>query len=350
MDSDYGGLLSVMKKRSLGNCCYVLKQKGAPDNADQNAAEPTAFDGVGIVLKINGSSLGMLEELLPGARKAGKFQSNLVMLTCHSVLQSIEESSLEYWRITSLSSGVGLKEVEWHTLNTFVSGAVSCCGKHSLIGPGEHSLHQHNDIKCDLNLNFTLLFLKAEFKSLFISKPCVEISLPINRRIFFEVVNIFVITPSLVSPKKAQQEASKQLQYAGEKANNNTIPGTFSLFCRNRLGHFQLVPIHVSSPKALDVSTTGSLEDEVSLMKKFLSIEYTVRKEDATDCLPPGSPIVYGTECNNLRVIGMHPGEPRSDGVYHGVTIHGVFQLLQGMYSETFQETTLFRDHLSLSQ
>ena len=320
---DSGGVLS---ERSLGNCCYLLKQKKAADNAEQNAAEPTAFDGVGIVLKINGSSL---KELLPGVKKADSFQSNLVMLTCHSVLQSIEESSLEHWRMTSLSSGVRLNEVKWHPLNTFVSGAVSCCGEQSFIGPGRYSLRQHNnDIKCDLDLNFTLLFLKAEFTPL-LSEPCIEMNLPIDRRVFFKVVNTFFITPSSVSPKKAQQEASKQLQYAGEK----TIPGTLSLFCRNKLGHFQLVPIHVSSLKALDVSTTGcSLEHEVSLMKKFLNIEYTIRKEDATDYIPPGSPIVYGMECNNLRVIGMHPGQLlRSDGVYCGVTIHGVFQLLQGM-------------------
>lgn len=96
----------------------------------------------------------------PGLSKVESITTNYALITCHSLIP--DSSHLGLWKFSEAFLGPNAAK---KPLNKFVSGIISCCGKDSFLTQGTTAVVKHEDDRCNLGLNITVLFLNERFKT-----------------------------------------------------------------------------------------------------------------------------------------------------------------------------------------
>ena len=277
--------------------CCELKRDGCPGY------------GYGVIvelpeLNLPHSSKESLLRSLPGLRRAAdkicsKNATNYVLITCHCILPGL--SNLQGWTI-----GFGKN---W--LSRYVNAAVSCCGVDGIIGPpGDTSLKEHPSTFCPSNLDFTVLFLNTDITEI-VSK---QVSVPqLNLTGLKETLMSCSCTSNLIASVPTEGL------------------GPF-LICQKG----SMIPIRVK-PYAFNSLQPKQLRDQVDVHKRFRNMYYSEYSPLGSIVGLSGSPIVHYSRSSNLEthweLIGIHSGENKlkdKDYTHIGITICGIFQLLQG--------------------
>ena len=274
-------------------CCHLIYDGGSHDAAS------------GVIVKLNYPP-EKLHTHLPGLRPIkeypkvyGSVKTSYILITCHRVIPGM--SYLKGW---SLDVGIE-KSISKSLLEHLVCGAVSCCGENGFISGGplkpdeETSVFSpHQNGRCLLDLDFTILFLNPEFEKHVLNRKGVHTEPP--------EINLNLKT-----------ERHQQLQlYQHEQ--------------------HRVVPIPLTSDRvqsrAQDSSlSTCTLSDEIKVHKTLQVIDYTRTESKLTQCCS-GSPLFSCDPDSDETLVGIHV-KADSDCSGSGITIYGIFQLLKGMYT-----------------
>ena len=201
----------------------------------------------------------------------------------------------------SLDIGLGKK----HKLINLVCGAVSCCGEDGIISSGPDRKPQrevfspHQNSSCYLELDFTMLFLNAQFeKKIWNKSSFLEIDIDV--------------------PKFEKKQELKLYQQTERE--------------------LTITPLQPEIKSGLDTSSLApqQLREEIQMHREFQLIRYTESEGQHTITQSSsGSPVVYYDAINEkATLVGIHVGESQSNGStnYYAVTTYEIFQLLRGKY------------------
>ncbi len=304
-------MLKVNHKSSRSSLrCYCLV-------VNQPSESDPAVGGGLIVRLVVPEGCERWGDIIPGAHKAGKIQSKYAILTCHDILShdSKEAADNKIYFIGSEKRKVPLSH---HVCST-----VSCCGQHSFIGPGETSLNSHSKNSCDMNLNFSLLFLDSAFDDIVKSEKLeyVEINLPLDDVKEMAVLMSALTLQSHGVPSKAEEADS--FGVVVYKSNEDCFVSPVVV----------IPPINETPRKKIT-----SLAEKIEQFDQFRRIKYHFG-QDIGSQVPSGSPLVYRNPSSDVEeycIIGIHLGldcsgdssEPPCIG--QGLTLYGLFKMLEG--------------------
>ena len=264
-------------------CCRLKYDGGSQDAAS------------GVIVKLN-CPPEKLHTHLPGLRpmkkyseKYGSVETSYILVTCHRVIPGM--SYLKGW---NLDVGLG-KSRSKSPLKHLVCGAVSCCGENGFISSGPLKTTEettvfspHQNGRCLLELDFTVLFLNSGFEKLV--KKGVQTEPP--------EINL-----------NLKAERHQQLQ----------------LYRRER---HEVVPISLRVRVQPQDSSLSTLNDKIKVYKTLQVIDYIQLDSKLTQCCP-GSALVSCDPNSDEKLVGIHV-KTDSDFSGSGITIYGIFQLLKG--------------------
>ena len=125
-------------------------------------------ESVGFILKFSNPDPISALSSLPGLSNPDRatrvnIKSSYALVTCHHTISSLER--LEDW--TLFCPAFSQRERCGVQLGEITSECVTCCGEElGFIHSGKSTLHAHpGKIACDLDLNFTILFLNERFET-----------------------------------------------------------------------------------------------------------------------------------------------------------------------------------------
>ncbi len=228
-------------------------------------------------------------------------------------------------------------------------GAASCCGADSIVVDPIHAdsvLKEHSAEYCELKLDFTILFLNSNMKSiigtlrnppsmprLFLDRKR-EADLATLKQILGHHDSVDPVASVDTSQSTAKTESGSVFLYHRQEASVERIP----------------VTLHACSRTMLQSDTPEGLRKQVDNHKLFQKLHYRI--DNDTDTISSGfsgSPIVYfppGSQEGQL--VGIHIGddkeEDKGEGVgqgvgggeektYVAVSTYGIVQLIQGANS-----------------
>ena len=276
-----------------------------------------------------------LHRKLPGlSLKVTNVPTEYALVTTHSLIPN--SSDLNLWKFSDEFLGTFLAK---KTLDKYVSGVVSCCGKESgFIVSGPTTALEHRGKKCNLGLNFTILFLNEKFKQHY----CAHYANPPNPPhldISQCKADIDLICRYLHIPRAEECEATGISTEAA--LNSSTDSNGFEMIAgvasngKVSLSALELSVIDdpkLSPQKAPNESSV--LRSNMGLARDIITFQRVKTVQcKGSNYLGVGMPLVYistdGQESSESKLIGMLTG----DG--HALILSSLFHLLQGI---------LFRD------
>ena len=308
-------------------CCRLVR-------ADETQAEyPSTYQPYGTIVKLSGLPLNdeLRNQLIPGlSLRVRNVSTEYVLVTTHSLIP--KSSYLNLWKFSEEFLG---PHVAKKTLGKYVSGMVSCCGEESgFIIPGPTTAREHGGKKCNLGLNFTVLFLNEKFKEQYCTHygsqpnpPCVDIN---QCRADINLVCKYF---SLYLPQT--QECELVQATLTEVASSTNSSGSFEVISGvSPNGRVSMSAVGLS---VIDVaeSPRGNSSDESSAHRSNMKLAQdivTFQRVKSVQCkgsshLCEGMPLVYmstdGQEFSKL--IGVLTGDGQA------LILGSLFHLLQGI-------------------
>ena len=311
--------MTSKQENFAGYCCRLAR---VDSEAQSEPCQPYCT-----IVKLSGLSLPLdgeqLHQRLPGLTQRVKdVQTEYVLLTTHSLIPG--SSDLNLWKFSD--DFLGCKK----TLDKYVVGVISCCGEESgFIIPGPTTAREHRDKKCNLGLNFTILFLSERFvKQHYLvhyptqpNPPCVNIN---ECKANMELLSKY-LHPTHTHENEVTGISTGTAMSAESDGTFEVIAGVSSN------GNVSLSAVEVSiiddsaSPQTNKSSALGSSMELARDIVTFQRVK-TVQCKGSSH-LSAGMPLVYvstdGQESSKL--VGVLSGDGRA------LILSSLFHLLQGI-------------------
>ena len=294
------------------SCCY-LKYEG----------NGGCLNGSGVIVEFDAEP----QAYLPSLQKlSSPPETRYALLTCHHIIPDLQEATQDGWR---LWVGPG-KNLLVHELKSLVCGAVSCCGEDGVISSGTLRskmpiLVSHQGERCELNLDFTMLFLNQNFEK------------QMKKKGMTRLLQVHIHMDSSSVPR--------HLQALFSQIESNTASGNEAQMHLCHRGESDLVnfPVEVDLGASTDDDDSQQqLKKEVAKYKKYQRIDYTESKVpgNINDGYSGSALVYYDSATGETQLVGIHIGVAmdKEESITHtaypkwyiGVSIHAIIQLLSG--------------------
>ena len=314
-----------------GYCCRLVRAD--PETTTESS---TICHPYGTIVKLSG--LGplpldrqRLHQLLPGLTLRVKdIQTEYVLVTTHSLIP--KSSDLSLWKFPD--EFINTKK----TLDKYVSGIVSCCGEESgFIIPGSTTALEHRGKKCNLGLNFTVLYLNEKFKNHYCAQygnqpnpPCVNIK---------ECkADIEAVCKHLHLPQASQCVLSQATDTSTEAALSVESSGSFEVISAvSPNGKISMSAIGLNAiddGELAQRNESSTIRSNLELARDIITFQRvkTVRcRGPMTSHLSAGMPLVYMStdDHHSSKLIGVLTGDGQA------LILGTLFYLLQGIVQLT---------------
>ena len=280
----------------------------------------------GTVVELSGLPLDVQQrnKQFPGLAKVKNITTTYALVTCHSLIPG--SAYLKQWKFSEASLG---STVAKRTLNKFVSGVVSCCGKDSFLTPGATAGVEHGGGICNLGLNFTILFLNERFKQEYCAHYGFQPK-PLSLSVSQCKADIDLICQCL-------PQIHCQLEQVPFGGSTGTVQvgaspissGSFEVIATSVDGKISLSAVelneetHVQREPSSHSQSKTSLAQEITTFERVKVVQCKGSESTSHLKLDMGMPLVYVSA--DTRLIGVLTGGGRA------LTLSMLFQLLQGM-------------------
>lgn len=296
-------------------CCHVT-----------NKHDGKLAEGTGVLIKFTSATGGdvkpedLSRELL-GLLKAGELETTWAILTCHSIIPG------ECVNVDSTVQFKGLSRP--FKLHEITTGSVSCCGKQSVIGPGEHVLRTpHINQSCTIGLNFTLFFLAKKVVEKLVkdkSKPkLTPVAVSCDPQVHLSLLKDILNTRNHQQAQAAaRDQCAKLALYCSVNCKKNIDVQKYAIAAVN------------PREELAAVTEVSSLQDKLSEYASFSKLKYTLKdnaqQADATDSqhIPlSGGAILHTKEDGSLQMVGFRMKKEKDDLIW--CSLYAILQLLKG--------------------
>ena len=306
----------------VGYCCrLVLADPETP------AELSTSCQPYGTIIKLNGLRLPLdfqqLHQLLPGLTLRVKdMQTEYLLVTTHSLIP--KSSDLRLWKFPD--EFISAKK----TLDKYVSGALSCCGEESgFIIPGSTTALEHRGKKCNLGLNFTVLFLNEKFKQHYCAQygsqpnpPCVNIK---------ECkADIDTVCKHLHLPQASAQATDASTEAASSIESSGSFEVITAVSPNGKVSMSAVGLNTIDDAELAQRNESATLRSNLELTRDII----TFQRVKTVQCRGPmashlsaGMPLVYMSTDNHhtSKLIGIQTGDGQA------LILSALFYLLQGI-------------------
>ena len=327
--------MSSKQENFTGYCCRLAR-------ADlETPTEPSiTCHPYGTIVKLSGLSLPLedkqLHQFLPGlSLRVKDIQTEYVLVTTHSLIP--KSSDLSLWKFSDEFLGAR------KTLDKYVSGVVSCCGEESgFVIPGSTTALEHRGKKCNLGLNFTMLYLNEKFKQHYCAQYGNQPNPP-SVNIKECKADIDIVCKHLHLPHASQWALVHDADTPTEAALSIESSGSFEVITAvspNGKVSMSAVGLNVIDDAELTQrNESATLRSSLELARGIT----TFQRVKTVQCLgsshlSAGMPLVHMTtdDHNSSKLIGVLTGDGQA------LMFSALFYLLQGI------TLTLFRRFLML--
>ena len=292
-------------------CCCLVRAE------ETDAAPQSAYGTIVELSKFPLADVQQRNQQLPGLSKVHNITTPYALITCHSVVPG--STDLSRWKFSETFLGDSVAKM---TLEEFVGGVVSCCGKNSFLTPGPTAVCEHGGDECNLGLNFTVLFLNENFKQQYCTRytSCVKPPSVAISQCEDDVALICQHLPQVPSDINTSAAVSPAI----------SLSGSFEVVVTSSSGKVSQSAVEFQQKEQPPTQSKTQLAQEIVKFERVKVVQ--CKGCESSSHLEMGAPLVYVSADNHdpVRLIGMLTGGGRA------LILSSAFQLLQGGYTVIF--------------